>query len=138
METDVIAVPPSLRLENLARLFVEKRISGFPVVDARGELLGLVSQKDLLATVLDGRETPSVDFYSSLYVEFEELGLLPGGRVEDIMTPYIYYATPDTDVREVIDLMLSKNIHRVVVTEHGLLRGMVTNSCLLKILRELL
>ena len=139
METDVIAVPPSLRLEDLARLFVEKRVSGFPVVDSRGELLGLVSQKDLLASVLEESSvTPSADFYSSLYSDFEELGLLPGGRVQDIMTPFVYFATLDTDIREVIDLMLTKNIHRVVVTEQGLLQGLVTTACLLKVLQQIL
>ena len=139
MEADIIAVPPTLRLEELARLMTEKRISGFPVVGAGRELLGLVSQKDLLASMLEIPESTDGEFYTSLYTEFSKtFGMLPGGTVEDVMTPYVYFATPDTDIREVIELMLARNIHRVVVTERKRLVGMVTTSQLLRVLQAIL
>ena len=139
MEADIIAVPPTLRLEELARLMTEKRISGFPVVGAGRELLGLVSQKDLLASMLEISGSTDGEFYTSLYTEFSKtFGMLPGGTVEDVMTPYVYFATPDTDIREVIELMLARNIHRVVVTERKRLVGMVTTSQLLRVLQAIL
>lgn len=139
METDVIAVPPTLRLEELARLMTEKRISGFPVVGHGRELLGLVSQKDLVASMLEVAESTDGEFYTSLYTEFSKtFGMLPGGTVGEVMTPYVYFATPDTDIREVIELMLVRNIHRVVVTERKKLVGMVTTSQLLRVLQAIL
>jgi CBS domain-containing protein len=140
MERDIIAVPPSLRLESLAGLFMEKRISGFPVVDSRGELLGLVSQTDLLASMVDAASLPDQGFYNSNYIDFGDspVALMPGGRVADIMTPFVYFATPETDVREVVQLMLDKEIHRVVVTQNRLLQGMVTNTSLLRVLLQTL
>lgn len=138
MIEDIVAVCPGLRLELLAKLFAHQKVSGFPVVDSQDQLLGLVSQKDLINTVAEA--TPEGEnFYNSPYVEFESgFGILPGGTVEDIMTPYVYYATPDTDIREVLDLMLENNIHRVVVTENRKLKGLVTSSQLLRVLRDLL
>ena len=139
METDIIAVPPTLRLEELARLMTEKRISGFPVVGPGRELLGLVSQKDLVASMLERVESTDGEFYTSLYTEFSQaFGMLPGGTVGDVMTPYVYFATPDTDIREVIELMLVRNIHRVVVTDQRRLVGMVTTSQLLRVLQAIL
>lgn len=139
METDVVAVPPSLRLEELARLITDKQISGFPVVGQDCELLGLVSQKDLVASVLTECERSPEEFYNSSYTDFKaNFGLLPGGTVEDIMTPFVYFATPDTDIREVIELMLNKSIHRVVVTQRQRLVGLITNSQLLRVLHAIL
>lgn len=139
MERDIIAVPPTLRLEQLARLFVEKKVSGFPVVDSRRELLGLVSQKDLLNSVVEHQVERDKEFYTSLYMEFDQnFGVLPGACVQDIMTPFVYYATPETDIREVIDLMLKNSIHRVVVTKDRKLKGLVSSSQLLRVLRDLL
>ena len=138
MEREVVAVPPELPLEDLALLFVEKRMSGFPVVDKTGELLGLVSQKDLLGSFVEEREAAPSDFYHVTHYSEEAVGALPSGSVADIMTPYVYFATPGTDIREVIELMLSKGIHRVVVTQRGMLKGMVTTSCLLKVLHVIL
>lgn len=132
-----MAVPPNLRLEELADLFMERKVSGFPVVEpANGELLGLVSQRDLLASVAEG---PGNGFYHGVYEEFSsQFGVLPGGCVEDIMTPFVYFATPETDIREVIELMLNKSIHRVVVTENRKLKGLVTTSQLLRVLSRIL
>lgn len=139
MESQVIAVPPGLRLRELGRLFVEKKMSGFPVVDASGELLGLVSQRDLVQSMVDQESPEPESFSTTVYTEFpEQFGIMPGGCVADIMTPYVYYATPDTPIQEVIDLMLERGIHRVLVTERGRLRGMVTTSKLLRVLRDIL
>lgn len=146
METEIIAVPPTLSLEKLAELFLEAKVSGFPVIDSRGELLGLVSQKDLFDAVFSQHTAvPSeqdgniAEFYQSSYTDFSsQFGVLPGGRVQDVMTPFIYFATPDTPVKEAIELMLTHSIHRVVITEQKRLRGMISTSQLLAVLANLL
>lgn len=139
MMRDVVAVPPTLRLEELAQLFVERKVSGFPVVGVEGQLLGLVSQKDLVTSMVEQAQERRESFSGAMFMDFpDQFGVLPGGRVSDIMTPFVYYATPDTPIVEIIDLMQEHGIHRVVVTEHGHLRGMVTSAQLLKVLRDIL
>ena len=139
MKRDVVAVPPNLRLEELAELFVERKVSGFPVVGVNGELLGLVSQKDLVTSMVEQAHEKKESFSGAMFMDFpDQFGVMPGGRVADIMTPFVYYATPDTPLVEIIDLMQEHGIHRVLVTEHGHLRGMVTATQLLKVLRDLL
>jgi CBS domain-containing protein len=55
MAKDVVTVGPDTRLDEVARLLVERKIGCVPVVDANGELLGLVTESDLLARAyLDG------------------------------------------------------------------------------------
>lgn len=61
MTREAVSVPPRMRLKDLARLLSERRISGVPVVEAGGAVIGVVSEADLLAKQVDrplGRRTP--------------------------------------------------------------------------------
>ncbi|MGE0494066.1 MAG: CBS domain-containing protein [Vulcanimicrobiota bacterium] len=135
MARQVMTVPPGLPIEQLGPLFTRHHVSGFPVVGAGGELLGLVSQADLVSRLPGDPRA----FYRSLFLEPSdppEVGCEL--VVADIMTPYVFYATEDSSLAEVLDLMLENGIHRVVVTKDGKLTGLVTTMDLLSHFRETL
>lgn len=141
MQTKVLTAHPDWTLGELVKFFHKHGISGAPVTDPQTrELLGLVSQADVVAYLSD-RPKPSnaAGFYQmtfgapELEVPFESQVL-----VAEIMTPFVYYATEDSGIDEVLDLMLERGIHRVVVTQNGRLLGLVTTTDLLRFLKSLL
>jgi CBS domain-containing protein len=139
MKADVLSVPPDLTVHELAGFLVEHEISGAPVVDNRGRLVGVVSLTDIAendalradarteeATQV-GRERRGEDL-AGLRVRVTDL------RVEDIMTPTAYSVSPDTSVAELAQAMVAGRIHRLLVTDKGKLAGIVTSLDLLSLL----
>ena len=129
MRKKVVAVESWLTLPELSKLFLEKGISGAPVVDEVGAILGVVSQTDLVRT---RREAPAGvptyhtefdDTARSAGLHFEELDQT---RVEEIMTPGAISLDEMTPVERVAKVMIDSHIHRVIITRGDKLAGIVT------------
>lgn len=56
MTREVVAVPPEASLKQAAHVLVEHRISGLPVVDSRGHVLGVVCEADIMVKKAGGRD----------------------------------------------------------------------------------
>lgn len=132
MKKKVITVRENLLARELAQLFEDKHISGAPVVDRQGALVGVVSKSDLVRHEVEG-----ADVYSD-----SEQHLPKGFHVEnpdrttvaDIMTPAVITATEDAPAAELARLMRKRRIHRVFITREKRLKGIVTTLDLLKLL----
>ncbi|MBI5201612.1 MAG: CBS domain-containing protein [Elusimicrobia bacterium] len=144
MRTRVTTARPDMTVRELAHLFVEHKISGVPVVDGHGRLVGVVSQTDLVRHELEPAESAS-DAPPAFYRELD--GGLPRGyhaeapdftRVSDVMTPAVISGEEDMPVVELAKLMQKRRVHRVIITHHGELRGIVTSMDLLKVLVRML
>lgn len=108
MTTSVVSVSPTMTVQDLARVLAANRISGAPVVDYKGELLGIVSEADVLSRKL-GQET-----------------------VLSIMTTDVV-AVADTESVHEISLLLSiKRINRVPVLHDGKLVGIISRTDIVK------
>ncbi|MDE2290893.1 MAG: CBS domain-containing protein [Elusimicrobia bacterium] len=134
MHRKVETVRPNMLVGELARLLDSKRISGVPVVDRGGRLVGVVSKSDLVH-----HETEGADVYES------ESRPLPKGfhsempdrtTVADIMTPAVVEAPPEASVGRLARLMRRRRIHRVFITKGQKLLGVVATMDLLKLLEE--
>lgn len=132
MRRQVITVKENLLAGELARLFEAKRISGAPVVDREGRLVGVVSKSDLVRHECEGAD---------LYKDSDEP--LPRGfhvenpdrtTVADIMTPAVIEASEDAPAAELAKLMRKRHIHRIFITRDKRLKGIVTTLDLLKLL----
>jgi CBS domain-containing protein len=138
MKRKVIVVQPAMTVREVAQLFADKRISGAPVVDDNGRVIGVISQTDLVRKERES-STQEVPIY---HREAEEYGLLGPihaedpdyTRVEQVMTPWAISADENTPVEELARLMLDKRIHRVVITRGGELCGLVTSMDMLRAL----
>src|SRR5688572_25998966 len=102
MTTGVISVPEDNTIEDAARTLARHRISGLPVVNSSGTLVGLVTEYDLIAK--------------------------EGHTVADIMSRSVISVSPDTDVEEVSHLLTNRRIRRVPVIEGDQLVGIVSRS----------
>ena len=112
MTRDVVSVGPDATLREVAKLLVERRVSGVPVVDAEGAVLGVVSGSDLLGAAADG-------------------GLLR--TAAHAMTAPVVWIAADRPVREAADVMTRKRLRRLAVSNgRGELVGIVTRADLVR------
>jgi CBS domain-containing protein len=145
MNPNVVTVSDTLDLREAAKILVEEGISGAPVVDELGNLLGVISQSDLVEYELTMEREPTVEapFYRRPYddslhpsrgFQIEEL---PVDTVKDVMTPFLVTVEEHTPIREVAARMAKFGIHRlIVVDEDQQLRGIVTSMDVLRWLAE--
>ena len=146
MNPNVLTVQEDMTVEELASFLVENEISGAPVADPAGRLVGVVSVTDLALSVAkgadlsEGRSNP--DFFVHEWGdtlnrdEIEELrfGESSALRVRDIMTPAIYSVDEQTPVPELAETLINGHIHRLLVTSGEKVVGIVTTSDLLGLL----
>lgn len=142
MHRKVVTVAPDTSLRDVIQLFLQKQITGAPVVDDGGKILGVVSQTDLLryeqrATLPPSSETPS--FYQAsngdvLVTQLQKLEAPPEAQVQDIMTPAAFMTEESTPISAIARFMLRRHVHRILVTRKGKLAGILTSMDLLRTL----
>lgn len=140
MTTSVISVPLEGKVEDAVRLMLDHHISALPVLDADGNLKGLVSEGDLMQRIratdgprrswwlelLDGASGSALDFIK-----------LNSQRVEDVMTRDIVSVEEDTNVAEIARILEKHRIKRVPVVRSGKVVGIVSRANLLHALSAL-
>lgn len=131
MTKDVITVRRETSIRELAALFAERRISSAPVVDDAGDLIGIVTETDLIEQDKSLHIPTVVSIFDwVIYLEsdkrFEkELQKMTGQSVGDIFTTQVHSVNPDTPVHEVADIMSREKLHAVPVVEAGRVVGVV-------------
>jgi len=141
MTTNVITVTPDTSIQALAALLSERGISGVPVVDAAGRLVGIVSEGDLLHRAETGtaRRTERRRFrWLDTVASDQELArdyMKSRGRVvSDVMSREVIAVTEMTELAEIADLLEIKRIKRVPVVRDGKLVGIVSRANLVRAL----
>ena len=114
METKVKTVGRDLALTELERQLVDAGISGCPVVAESGDVVGVVSARDVLAHMCEK--------------DAQERQL----TVADMMSTDVVAVSPEAPLHEVAALMTEKKIHRILVLEDKKLVGIVSSSDIVK------
>ena len=127
MTTGAATVKPSASLAEAARLMVEHRISGLPVVDEGGKLVGIVSEGDFLRRKGGDR----MRWIEAFLDGGSNIGDLSRRRVEDIMSKDAVSAGVDTPLTEIVDAMEQHNVKRIPVVDNGRVVGIVSRANLL-------
>jgi CBS domain-containing protein len=134
MTTDVITVSPETTVQALATLLAERGISGAPVVDSNGSLVGIVSEGDLLHRTEIGTARRHRERRRSWWLDHFASDLARdyvkshGRAVKDIMTRDVVTVTDETDLGEVAALLEAKRIKRVPVMRQGKLVGIISRA----------
>jgi predicted transcriptional regulator len=145
MNPDIMTVADEMTTDELARYLIEREISGAPVVDSQGHLIGVVSMTDIGRNMA---EPSAVEFLrsSGFYRDIAADVMLedPGERyveergvtVRDVMTPVIHQVPVTASVAEAARIMVDQHIHRLVVTQGKEPVGIITSMDVLKMVAE--
>lgn len=132
MSTKVITVTEATTVKELARTLLDNKISGAPVLDKAGKLVGIVTESDLIfqnkklkvpavIAILD-----SFLFLNNPDKMEKELKKIAGATVKDLCSEQVVTVTPDTPLDEIATMMTEKKIHTLpVVSETGEMLGVV-------------
>jgi CBS domain-containing protein len=151
MNPEVLTVREDMAVRDLAAFLVDNEITGAPVEDENGKLVGVVSVVDVAEVASESAsaeaDRSNPDFYERSWEEslsdeeVEEIGELAGEDgdelvVRDIMTPMVYSVAEEDPVSAIASLMLEAHLHRVLVTRGDKVVGIITTSDLLGLLVE--
>ncbi|MDF1700489.1 MAG: CBS domain-containing protein [Planctomycetota bacterium] len=136
MRTDVVTVSYASPLSDVERTLSEHRISGAPVTDEAGHIIGILSLKDLVARYAensDARPRRSAGFFhlsseEMLDDDFESFSV-PNEAEEtagDLMTGEVYSVDVAASLKDVAQAMLDHKVHRVLVQEDGRYVGLLS------------
>jgi CBS domain-containing protein len=137
MTRDVIVVRPQTTVRDIAALMVQSRISGVPVVDGEGRLVGVLSETDLLHRAETGTEKRHKWWLGALIDEDQlarEYAAAHARRAEDIMTKQVVTVDPDADLAFVADLLDRRKLKRVPVVKDGRVVGIITRGDMVRAL----
>ena len=120
MDKSYITLTPEMDVYRAIDIMLKGGITGAAVVDHKENLVGVLSEKDCLRTLVHGA-------YSEL----------PSGKVSDFMTEEVTTIHPDLDIFTVADKFLNCPYRRLLVVEEGKLVGQITRRDLLRAIQKL-
>lgn len=140
MVSNVITVGADVCVQDVADILLRNRISAVPVVGDQGQILGIVSEGDLIRRAEAGTELRRswwLDLLTSKEVLAYEFIKSHARKVTDVMTHHVVTATPDTPLDEIASLLEKNSIKRVPIVDNGKLVGIVSRANLLQALASL-
>ncbi len=140
MTTEIITVSPDTEIVKAAKILLEKRINGLPVIDDSGKLAGILCQSDLVAQQ-KSIPIPSVFTLLESFIPLtsikridKEVEKIAALTVKQAMTPNPVTVGPQTDIEDVAKLMVDKKYYTLPVMEGDKIVGIVGKEDVLKTL----
>ncbi|KAA1172053.1 CBS domain-containing protein [Marinobacter salinexigens] len=144
MTPSIKAVPQSWTMDRLARFLTDNEITGSPVTDDKGDIVGIATLKDITEfrwnanrSENDAELTPEEEAEARRLrmVIFEEMGKVPV-EVRDIMTPIVLSVDEQTPVKDIADIMMREHLHRIFVKKDTKITGIITTYDMLKLISD--
>jgi len=120
MTTELVSFTPDDTIVEAMRVLLNRQLSGAPVIDQRGQMVGILSQKDCFAIV-----------YNAAYHQE------PGGQVHQYMGREVEHMDADCTVVDAADRFLHSSFRRFPVLREGRLVGLISRHDILRALDEL-
>jgi CBS domain-containing protein len=140
MTKEVISVSPEMDITTAAKILLEKRINGLPVIDPFGRLVGILCQSDLVAQQ-KAIPVPSVFTLLESFIPLtsikridKEMKKIAALTVKEAMTREPVSVSPQTDIENIAKLMVDKKYHTLPVMEGDKVVGIVGKEDVLKTL----
>lgn len=135
---EVISINKDESIEKAARVMLEKQVSGLPVIDEEESLVGMITEKDLIARHKRIMPIPYIDVLGAFfYLEDPEranaqLKKSLANKVEEVMTTPVMSVSPDDDIETVLEFIVTKGFNRIPVESDGKLVGIIARNDVLK------
>jgi CBS domain-containing protein len=143
MTPQVITVSPATPVAEIAHLLREKHISGVPVVDEAGKVVGIVTEIDLIKRHARVHFPVYLPFLESLvFLESsrhyeEEVRRALGTTAQEIMTHPVRTARPETDVEDIATMMVEERSNPIpILDEAGALVGIVSHTDIVRLVEQ--
>ena len=143
MISDVVTVTAETSVGELSQVLLKNKVSGVPVVDKEGKLIGIVSEADII------QENIKVQFpfyfdplmVSGYVVDFEKYSQdikdYLNTKVETIMNHRVKTASPSTPASKIADIMVSNKVNRIpIIDENKKVVGIITRADIIKSMIE--
>jgi CBS domain-containing protein len=140
MTRPVITVTPERTIVEAANIMLKHHVSGLPVIDAAGKLVGIVSEGDFLRRSEIGTQRRRSRWLSFIFgpgPSASDFVSEHGRKISEVMTPEPFTVTEDLSLADVVALMESKNVKRLPVMRGEKLVGIVTRSNLVQAVASL-
>jgi CBS domain-containing protein len=135
MTSEVVSVRPQTHVAGIARLLIQKKISGLPVIDDEQRLVGVVSEADLTSRTECGTEYPRHSWLGRLLMSPAHSAIeytkTHGVHAAEVMTSPAIAVAADTPLEQIAKLLDERHIRRVPVVRHGKVVGIVSRADLL-------
>ncbi len=115
MQSNLVTIPSDGPVSEAVLALADAHVTGLPVVDTAGHLVGVLSTTDILTALAERDPT-------------EEAALFEGTLVRDLMTPKPMTIEPQAQVKQAAQQMLYANVHRLFVEKDGELLGVISQS----------
>jgi CBS domain-containing protein len=116
MRTDLVTIAPDASIAELVQSLADSRVSGLPVVDSAGRVVGVVSATDVLQAAAEKDDTRA------------RSAMFEHTTVRDLMTSEPQVIRPDADAREAAQQMLHSEVRRLFVEDKGRLIGVISQT----------
>jgi CBS domain-containing protein len=140
MTCNVISVTPDMTVRDAARVFTDHHISGAPVLDDEGRVIGMISEGDLLRRVEIGTDTRKRSSWFDLFaatheaIDYIKTHAL---KVRDVMTTDVVTVGAAAPLCEVASILETRRIKRVPVMDAGRVVGIVSRANLIQALASI-
>lgn len=145
MSTELVTAVPEMTCQEVEKVLAESKVSGVPVVNSKGNLIGIISMYDIIKS---GKHVPIEEhhyYQETMYLDeiLREAGLgemtVADGFVSDFMTEDVIVADQETPIEQIAKIMYQKKIHRIIIVEQDSNKpvGIVTTFDMLKVLAEM-
>jgi CBS domain-containing protein len=134
MVNKVVTIRDNSTFPQIVSLLVENKISGAPVVNKKGKVVGIISEKDLIVHLFpDEKEFyKNMEYYTAPGRIEEEAKKITKLKAKDLMTKDVISTDPENSVMTACAVLLINNIRRLPVMENGKIVGIVTTKKLYK------
>lgn len=126
-------ITPDASIREAARMMLDHRISGLPVVDQNGDLVGIITEGDLLSGITGDRHRRRwLEFILDPNKSSTAPQAHPAQNVAEVMTRRVMTVTADTPVDEVVKIMKTNGIKRIPVVKENKVVGIISRADLLR------
>lgn len=140
MSKKIVSVGRNSTIKEIALNLAQHRISGLPVLTEDGDLVGIVTEGDLLRRKITPRIPDYINILGAVIYFHgvdrynEDFKKLLAQKAEDIMTADVVTAEEDTDVSDVASMMLDHDIKQIPVVKGSKMIGMITRADIVRLL----
>jgi len=140
MTKGVYTIKANTLIKDIAKLLIDNKISGAPVLDDDGMVIGIVTRKDLIYKDIEPKLPSYIEFLGGVfYVDGvksyeEKLKKFLANEANEIMTENVITISEEADVSQICEIMIEKRVNLLPVTKEGKLSGVVTRGNILETL----